>query len=80
MNPSVISTTEGVHIWHNDCKWGVYINFAYWPLLQFLLSLNAYLKDGVCKFVVSFAQDPDLVIAIEIVRYCIKMSTKRWET
>ena len=29
--------------------------FAYWPLLQFLLSPNAYLKDGVCKFVVSCA-------------------------
>ena len=28
---------------------------AYWPLLQFLLSPNAYLKDGFCKFVVSFA-------------------------
>ena len=28
---------------------------AYWPLLQFLLSQNAYLKDGVCKCVVSFA-------------------------
>ena len=31
------------------------VNFAYWPLFQFLLSPNAYLKDGVCKFVVSFA-------------------------
>ena len=29
--------------------------FAYWPLLHFLLSPNAYLKDGVCKFVVLFA-------------------------
>ena len=29
--------------------------FAYWPLLQLLLSLNAYLKDGVWTFVVSFA-------------------------
>ena len=29
--------------------------FAYWPLLQFLLSPYAYLKDGVCKIVVSFA-------------------------
>ena len=29
--------------------------FAYWPLPQFLLSPNAYLKDGVCKFVVSFS-------------------------
>ena len=25
---------------------------------------SAYLKDGVCKFVVSFVQDPVLVIAI----------------
>ena len=31
------------------------VNFAYWPFLQFLLSPNAYLKDGDCKFVVSFA-------------------------
>ena len=29
--------------------------FAYWPLLQFLLSQNAYLKDGVWKFVISSA-------------------------
>ena len=29
--------------------------FAYWPLLQFLLSPNAYLEDGVWNFVVSFA-------------------------
>ena len=29
--------------------------FAYWPLLQFFLSPNAYLKDGLSKFVVSFA-------------------------
>ena len=29
--------------------------FAYWSLLQFLLSQNAYLKDGVGKFLVSFA-------------------------
>ena len=29
--------------------------FAYWPLLQFLLSQNAYLKDGVWNFAVSFA-------------------------
>ena len=52
--------------------------FAYWPLLQFLLSPNAFLKDGVCKFVVSFALDP--VLVIEIVRYCTKMSTKRCKT
>ena len=29
--------------------------FADWPLQQFLLSPNVYLKDGVCKFVISFA-------------------------
>ena len=44
-------------------------------LLQFLLSPNAYLKDSVCKFVVSFDLDPVLVIAIKIVRHCTKMST-----
>ena len=32
-----------------------YVIFAYWPLLQFLLFPKAYLKDGVYKFVVSFA-------------------------
>ena len=30
------------------------VNFAYGPLLQFLLSPNTYLKDGICKFVISF--------------------------
>ena len=50
--------------------------FAYWPLLQFLLSRNANLKGGVCKFVVSFALDPVLAIAIEILRFCTKISTK----
>ena len=54
--------------------------FAYWPLLQFLLSPNAYLKDGVWNFVVSFALDPVLVIAIEIDRHCTKMRTKRCKT
>ena len=44
--------------------------FANWTLLQFLLSLNAYLKDVVCKLVVSFAFD-SLVIAFEIVRYLL---------
>ena len=52
------------------------VNFAYWPLLQFLNSPNAYLKYGVCKSVVSFTLGPVLVIAIEIVRYCTKMNTK----
>ena len=33
-------------------------------------------KGCLFKFLVSFALDPGLVIAIEIVRYCIKMSTK----
>ena len=50
------------------------VNFAYWPSL---LSPNAYLKDCVCKFVVLFSWDPVLVIAIEIVRYYTKMSTKK---
>ena len=53
---------------------------AYWPLLHFLLSPNAYLKDGVWNFVVSFALDPVLVISIEIDRHCMKLSTKRCET
>ena len=34
---------------------------------EFLLSPNAYLKDGVCKFKVSFTYDPVPVFAIEIV-------------
>ena len=51
--------------------------FAYWPLLQFLLSPTAYLKDGVWNLVVSFAVDPVLVIGIEIDRHCTKMSTKK---
>ena len=51
--------------------------FAYWLRLQFLLSPNAYLKDGACKFVVSLAWDPVLVSAIEIVRNFTKMSTKK---
>ena len=33
---------------------------AYQPLLQIILSSKAYLKDGLCKFVVSFAYDPVL--------------------
>ena len=51
--------------------------FAYWPLLQLL---NAYLKDGVWNFVVSFALDPVLVIAIEIDWPCTKMRTKKMQT
>ena len=43
------------------------VNFAYWPLLQLFLSQNAYLRDGVCKFVVAFPQDPVLVITIDII-------------
>ena len=31
------------------------MNFTYWPLLQFLLSPIAYLKDGIFKLVVLFA-------------------------
>ena len=51
--------------------------FAYWPLLQFLLSPTAYLKDCVWNSVVSFALDPVLAIAIKIDRHCTKMSTKK---
>ena len=29
MNSSFISTTEGVHIWHNDCLWGVEYNIGF---------------------------------------------------
>ena len=39
--------------------------------------LNEYLKDGVLNFVVSFAYDHVLVIAIEINRHCTKMSAKK---
>ena len=35
--------------------------FAYGPLLQFLLSPNAYFKDSVCKFVVSFVTRHDIL-------------------
>ena len=59
---------------YNGCK------FCLLTLLQFLLSPNAYSKDDVCKVVVSFAKDPVLVVTIEIVRYCTKMSTKKCET
>ena len=53
------SPNEKSHAYHYN------ITF-YWPLLQLLFSPNAYLKDGACKFVVSFAIDPVLVIAIKI--------------
>ena len=46
------------------------VNFACSPLLQFLLSPNADLKDGVYNFAVLFTYDPVLVIGIEIVWYC----------
>ena len=70
---------EKSHAYHFSINFNG-VNFAYLPLLQFLLSPNAYLKDGVCIFMVSFGYDPVLVIAIEILRYCTKMSTKRCET
>ena len=54
--------------------------FAHWPLLQFLLSPSAYLKDGACKFVVSLASDPVLVSEIEIVRYSQRWALKGCET
>ena len=51
--------------------------FAYWPLLQFLLSPDANLKDDVWKFVVSFALDPIFIIAIEIDWHCTQVCTKK---
>ena len=48
-------TNEKSHAYHdfsityNGCEFGLL------TLLQLLLSPNAYLKDGVCKFVISFA-------------------------
>ena len=48
--------------------------FAYDPFAILALP-KSQLKEGVCKFVVSFALDPVLVIAFEIVRHCTKMST-----
>ena len=61
-------------ITYNGC------DFCLLTLLQYLLSPNAYLKNGVCNFMVSFAKDPVLVIAIEIDRHCTKMSTKKMRT
>ena len=53
------------------------VNFAYWPILQVLLSPNAYLKNGV----VSYTLNPVLVIAmIEIIQYCTKVSKQRYKT
>ena len=71
---AVIPPNEKSHVYHLVLLTTDVI-FAYSPLLQFLLSPNAYLKDGVCKFVVSFAYEPVLVIAFEIGRHCTKMST-----
>ena len=42
------------------------VNFAYWLLLQFLLSPNAYLKDGVWKLVFLFAKDPVLALQLKM--------------
>ena len=50
----VRSSNEKPHAYHLALL-TMDVILAYWPLLQFLLSPNAYLKDGVCKFVVSFA-------------------------
>ena len=63
---NVRSPNEKSHAYHFS-KLTTDVIFTYLPLLQFLLSPNTYLKDGVCKFVVSFALDPVLIIAIEIV-------------
>ena len=73
-----IPPNEKSHAYHfsityNGC------GFCSLTLLKFFPSPNACLKDGFCKFVVSFAKDPVLVIAIEIVPNCTKMSTKRCE-
>ena len=72
------SPNEKSHAYHFSITYRLY-EFCR-PLLQFLLSLNAYLKDSVCKFVVSFSYDPVLVIAIEIVPSCTEMSTLRRKT
>ena len=47
--PNVKTHAYHFSITNNGC------DFAYWPFLQFLLSPNAYLEDGVWNFVVSFA-------------------------
>ena len=59
----------------NEKSHAYYFSLTYNGFDFCLLTTNAYLKEGVCKFVVSFALDPVLVLAIEIVRYCTKMST-----
>ena len=38
MNSSFISTTEGVHIWHKDCLWGVDYNIGVLSPLLALVS------------------------------------------
>ena len=38
MNSSFISTTEGVHIWLNDCLWGVDYNIGVLSPLYHLVS------------------------------------------
>ena len=50
------------------------------PVIVNVCTYGSVYTKGLCKFVVSFASDRVLVIAIEIVRYCTKISTKRCET
>ena len=43
MNSSFISTTEGVHIWHNDCLWGVEYNIGFFsPLCHVCQKTRSY--------------------------------------
>ena len=72
--PNEKSHTYHFSITYNGCEFCLLI------LLQFLLSTNVYLKDGVCKFVVSFAYDPVLVIEIEKCSILHKDEHKRCET
>ena len=50
------------------------VKIAFWFVLKCFLIPSAVLKDGICKFMISFASNPDLVNAIECVRYRTKMS------
>ena len=58
-------TTHAYHlsITYNGCEFCLLT-----PPVIIALSPNAYFKDGVCKFLVSFASDHVLIIAIKIVR------------
>ena len=73
----IIGETTSPYKIPHDCCFCIAYNL--WARIV-LLCTNAYLKDGVCKFVVSFASNPAHVIAIEIIRYCSKISKIRCET